>query len=168
MEPNGIIWWRSLSLFFNFHILLPKNRSVEEKMKHNRGRCIRKKTQFSKSEVSLCLESGKEKAWHYYLSCGDFGFHFLPLALSFLSHRLNGKVISIQDNTGRSLSWWITSPLELINFFSFPFNYGHKVGFSFENNKVEEKSNFFFLWINIFHDLWREHGGFEAVAPVEN
>lgn len=118
MESTRIIWLRSLRLFFNFHILLPKNRLVEEKMKHNRERCTWRKTQFSKSKVSLCLENGKGKAWHYYLSCGDSGFHFFPLSLPFLSHWLNGKVISIQDNTGRSFSWWITSLLKLINFFS--------------------------------------------------
>lgn len=42
-----------------------------------------------------------------------------------------------------------------------------RLAFLLKNNEVKE-NNFFFQWIHIFHDLWRERGSFEAMAPVEN
>lgn len=76
-------------------------------MKENSERCIWRKIQFSKSEVSLYLEHARGKAlavlfilWRLFLLISFFSVTSLPPSKGWL----NGKVISIQDNTGNSLS----------------------------------------------------------------
>lgn len=86
---------------------------------------------------------------------------------------------SIQENMGNSLSWWITSLLVPFNSFSFPSNCICELGYFFgKRMKSRERVVcfpclswmrslflFFSRWINVFHDLRKDHRVFWGPIP---